>query len=101
MKMTYQKQHRYLESFRGNRPALDDNSLNLDIKNAILNILKDGPMCLSEIAIEIGYSTTEILKVLKEMSGVIEKRKYSFLKNSPDFQMWGISRPFKTKKKKS
>lgn len=65
----------------------------LAVKKAIINVLKNGPMCLSELSITIGKPIDLILKALHEMSGSVEERKHSFPGNNSDFQMWGIARP--------
>ena len=71
-----------------------------DVKVAILNVLQEGPICLSELAVAVGHSISLVLEALEDMPDLVEKRRYSFLENNPEFQMWGIARPFKPTKKK-
>lgn len=80
-------------------PAPEEYSLE-DLKADILNVLKEGPLCLSELAISVGHSISLVLEALEDMPDLVERRRYSFLENNPEFQMWGIARPFKPTKKK-
>jgi hypothetical protein len=91
------QQQRVSEPAKKNRPVKNTDSL-WDAKVAILNVLKEGPMCVSELAVTIGCTTAKVLEALEDMPNVVEKRRYSFLKK-PELQMWGIARPFKSKKK--
>ncbi len=64
-----------------------------DLKEEILEVLRSGPVCLSELSTIFNQPSKIILKALKEMekAGVVEKRMY--FEDDQDFQPWGIARP--------
>lgn len=91
-KMALQKQERSTESDKENRSAQNKDLL-WDLKEEILEILRIGPVCPSELATRINQPTRKVLRALKEMgkAGVVEKRNY--FQDDPEYQPWGIARP--------
>ena len=91
------QQHKNSGSAKKDR-GLENHDKLWDVQVAILHVLREGPMCVSELAVTTRRPTLEVLGALKKMPNVVEKRQYSFLKK-PELQMWGIARPFKSSKK--
>lgn len=70
-------------------------------KIEVLNILRKGPMCFSELTNKVHRPSDEIRSALSELSGLVDIRDTPFLENDEDAEMWGIVSAFGGRQKDS
>lgn len=64
-----------------------------EIKEKIIEALRSGPQCLSELSTVLNLPSKKVLKALKEMEKARVVARRNYFRDNPAFQPWGIARP--------
>lgn len=72
-----------------------------ELQIRVLDILRKGPMCFSELATRVHCPSSDLRQALESLPNLLERREAPFLEDDDDAEIWGIIPAFWERKKQA